>query len=79
MLGERTGHEQPILKPADPEAMRASSRRSTPRRASAANAERAGRAGLSADWPGPGVRALLAADPSFDVARFLEGARPPIG
>jgi predicted lipid-binding transport protein (Tim44 family) len=23
---------------------------------------------------GPGVRALLAADPSFDVARFLEGA-----
>jgi len=24
---------------------------------------------------GPGVRALLAADPSFDVARFLEGAK----
>src|SRR5687767_633372 len=24
---------------------------------------------------GPGVRALLAADPSFDVARFLEGSK----
>ncbi len=24
---------------------------------------------------GPGVRAILAADPSFDVARFLEGAK----
>jgi hypothetical protein len=24
---------------------------------------------------GPGVRALLAADPTFDVARFLEGAK----
>ena len=39
-----------------------------------------GREALSADRvggvvAGPGVRAILAADPSFDVAHFLEGAK----
>jgi predicted lipid-binding transport protein (Tim44 family) len=28
---------------------------------------------------GPGVRAILAADPAFDVARFLEGAKGAYG
>ena len=74
VLGERTGHEQPILKPADPEA----DARVTPR------AEASNPAGAVAAEPdelaylptaGPGVRALLAADPSFDVARFLEGSK----
>lgn len=74
VLGERTGHEQPILKPADPDAdarmePRAATRPAVP---------------LTATEPdelaylptaGPGVRALLAADPSFDVARFLEGSK----
>src|SRR5678815_5182271 len=71
VLGERTGHEQPILKPADPEA----DARMTPR------AHASSPTGVAAIEPdelaylltaGPGVLALLAADPSFDVGRFLE-------
>jgi predicted lipid-binding transport protein (Tim44 family) len=73
VLGERTGHEQhePIAKPADPQA--------PPHQPATANAR--DRAAVTEDGDlayvptaGPGVRALLAADPSFDVARFLEGA-----
>jgi predicted lipid-binding transport protein (Tim44 family) len=73
VLGERTGHEQlPILKPADPDA------RVEPRPAQpAATAPTANDPGDMAFLPtaGPGVRAILAADPTFDVARFLEGAK----
>ena len=71
VLGERTGHEQPILKPADPDARIEQPVHAAPREASKAN-----ESGDLAYLPmaGPGVRALLAADPSFDVARFLEGA-----
>ena len=75
VLGERTGHEQPILKPADPEQADA---RIEPRNAArpsttAAAVEPDDLAYLPT--AGPGVRALLAADPSFDVARFLEGSK----
>jgi len=71
VLGERTGHEQPILKPADPEA-----RLDQPVHAAPREAAKASDASDLAYLPmaGPGVRALLAADPTFDVARFLEGA-----
>ncbi len=71
VLGERTGHEQPILKPADPEA-----RLDQPVHAAPREAPKANDPGDLAYLPmaGPGVRALLAADPGFDVARFLEGA-----
>ena len=71
VLGERTGHEQPILKPADPEARLDQPVHAAPRETAKANDP-----GDLAYLPmaGPGVRALLAADPSFDVARFLEGA-----
>src|SRR5215211_28196 len=71
VLGERTGHEQPILKPADPDA-----RIEQPVHAAPREAAKATDSGDLAYLPlaGPGVRALLAADPSFDVARFLEGA-----
>jgi len=73
VLGERTGHEQqPILKPADPDA------RVEPRPAQpTATAPTANDPGDMAFLPtaGPGVRAILAADPTFDVARFLEGAK----
>ena len=74
VLGERTGHEQPILKPADPEA----DTRIEPRAAARTSAS------VPASEPdelaylpmaGPGVRALLAADPTFDVGRFLEGSK----
>jgi predicted lipid-binding transport protein (Tim44 family) len=72
VLGERTGHEQPILKPADPDA------RVEPRAAAVptqptSSLDPAGMAYLPT--AGPGVRALLAADSSFDVARFLDGAK----
>jgi len=73
VLGERTGHEQqPILKPADPDA-RVEARVSQP----TVTTPVAGDAGDMAFVPtaGPGVRAILAADPAFDVARFLEGAK----
>ena len=71
VLGERTGHEQPILKPADPEARLDQPVHAAPREAAKSN-----ESGDLAYLPlaGPGVRALLAADPGFDVARFLEGA-----
>jgi predicted lipid-binding transport protein (Tim44 family) len=73
VLGERTGHEQqPILKPADSDA------RVEPRPAPASSAPQTPQdAGDLAYLPlaGPGVRAVLAADPTFDVARFLEGAK----
>jgi len=73
VLGERTGHEQqPILKPADPEAV------VEPRMAAPAIVQTpAIDGGDMAFLPtaGPAVRALLAADPAFDVARFLEGAK----
>ncbi len=73
VLGERTGHEQqPILKPADPDA-RVEARPEQP----TATAPAATDSGDMAFLPtaGPGVRAILAADPAFDVARFLEGAK----
>ena len=73
VLGERTGHEQqPILKPADPDA-RVGPQVSQPSPVAPSPTD----AGDMAFVPtaGPGVRAILAADPSFDVARFLEGAK----
>lgn len=73
VLGERTGHEQqPILKPADTDP-RVEPRVSQPSVAQPTPTD----AGDMAFVPtaGPGVRAILAADPTFDVARFLEGAK----
>ena len=74
MLGERTGHEQPILKPADSEA----DARVEPR-AQARSGPSAGPVDLDElaylPMAGPGIRALLAADSTFDVARFLEGSK----
>lgn len=75
VLGERTGHEQPILKPADPE--QAEARPAAKVAAVPAAIGPSSEADDMAFLPtaGPGVRALLAADASFDVARFLEGAK----
>lgn len=73
VLGERTGHEQqPILKPADPDA-RVEPRPAQPSVVPQAAQDSADMAFLP--LAGPGVRALMAADPNFDVARFLEGAK----
>ena len=72
VLGERTGHEAPILKPADPDA-----RLAPPTAPVAAPLAAPNDMNDMAYLPtaGPGVRALLAADPSFDVARFLDGSK----
>ena len=73
VLGERTGHEQKLtLKPADADSQLA------PRAAVASPGQASAADPLDTAYlptAGPGVRALLAADPSFDVARFLEGAQ----
>lgn len=72
VLGERTGHEQqPILKPAEPDG-RVGTPQAVPVREASALTDQGDLAYVP--LAGPGVRALLAADPSFDVARFLEGA-----
>ena len=73
VLGERTGHEQqPILKPADPDA-RVEPRQNQPAAPQPTTAESGDMAFLPT--AGPGVRAILAADPTFDVGRFLEGGK----
>ena len=72
VLGERTGHEQqPIVKPVDPDTRVEQPKVNLPREAAAVTDN-----GDLAYLPtaGPGVRQILAADPQFDVARFLEGA-----
>ncbi len=72
VLGRRTGHEQqPILRPAEtgpaPDA-------AAP--APEIAAERPESAGMVyEDAAAAGIRAIVAADPHFDVARFLEGAQ----
>jgi predicted lipid-binding transport protein (Tim44 family) len=73
VLGERTGHEQqPILKPADtdPRVVPAPA----PHPAAAPVQQDSGDLAF-VPTAGPGIRAILAADPAFDVARFLEGAK----
>ena len=73
VLGERTGHEQqPILKPADSDA-RVEHRPAQPAATTAPVTDSADLAYLP--LAGPGVRAILAADSTFDVARFLDGAK----
>jgi predicted lipid-binding transport protein (Tim44 family) len=73
VLGERTGHEQqPILRPADPDA-RVEPRTTQPSVTTPSVADASDMAYVPT--AGPGVRAILAADSAFDVARFLEGAK----
>ena len=72
VLGERTGHEQqPILKPADPARVEPRVTQPLSPQPTTENPDDLAYVPLA----GPGVRAMLAADPSFDVARFLEGAK----
>ncbi len=73
VLGERTGHEAPIVKPADTDARIGTPAAPVPAASGAPAADMGDLAYLPT--AGPGVRALLAADSSFDVARFLEGAK----
>jgi predicted lipid-binding transport protein (Tim44 family) len=73
VLGERTGHEQQLPRnPVETEPALARMAEQTQVR-TASLPDPADNAFLPT--AGPGVRALLAADSSFDVARFLEGAQ----
>ncbi len=71
VLGQRTGHEQrPVTRP---EAAPGLEPATAPAEAKAQPAEPSGYAfeqGAAA-----GIRAIISADPGFDVARFLEGAQ----
>ena len=73
VLGRRTGHEQPLAHPLDrAPADRLGDPLATP--------ERRDQATILADSniearAVDGVRAIVAADPGFDVSRFLEGAQ----
>lgn len=70
VLGKRTGHEQP-LKPAEERVAVAPAARTidaTPEMREVVNRNIAAPAEK-------GLRAIIAADPSFDVTQFLEGAR----
>ena len=72
VLGRRTGHEQqPILKPVEP-----ATANEAPPPVAEAPAERPESGGLVYEEPAaPGIRAIISADPAFDVARFLDGAQ----
>ncbi|HZG09186.1 MAG TPA: Tim44/TimA family putative adaptor protein [Allosphingosinicella sp.] len=73
VLGRRTGHEQqPILRPAETAPVGEPAATVTE-----ASPDRPGEApGLAfEDNAAGGIRAIVAADPAFDVARFLEGAQ----
>ncbi|MGF1550470.1 MAG: Tim44/TimA family putative adaptor protein [Sphingomonadaceae bacterium] len=71
VLGRRTGHEQ---QPApSPEA---ASEPEPAKPLADATPERADPSGtVYKESAAPGIRAIISADPDFDVARFLEGAR----
>lgn len=71
VLGKRTGHEQPLPKPAEERLAKAPLSRTIDmpaetREAPARTIETGAEAGL---------RAVISADSGFDVARFLEGAK----
>ena len=71
VLGRRTGHEQPILRPAETAAAT-----EAPVPAADLTVDRPDTGGFVYEEPAtPGIRAIVGADPSFDVARFLEGAQ----
>lgn len=72
VLGKRSGHEQTLPKPAEERLAPAPALRSLPEPALEPN-----QPSDSVIEPGAtaGVRAILSADPGFDVARFLDGAR----
>jgi predicted lipid-binding transport protein (Tim44 family) len=72
VLGRRTGHEQPLVKPAELPQQGAAIARPV---ADAPSAPSAGAEALVEPSAGEGVRAIIAADPDFDVSRFLEGAQ----
>ena len=77
VLGRRTGHEQTIAKPAEaqqPTVLAAARAMPEAPATPAAIAD-----GAIDPHARDGVRAIIAADPAFDVSRFLDGARGAYG
>jgi predicted lipid-binding transport protein (Tim44 family) len=75
VLGKRTGHEQPLVRPAEERvgvqpAPRTIDVQPEPRDVSQRHVEPAAETGL---------RAIVASDPTFDVGEFLEGAKSAYG
>jgi predicted lipid-binding transport protein (Tim44 family) len=71
VLGRRTGHEQqPVTRP---EALRSPDAAALPTDLAPARSD-AGQ-NVFEEGAASGIRAIVSADPSFDVARFLEGAQ----
>ena len=71
VLGRRTGHEQPAPKPAEERVASAPLSRPVDVKAEVRDvAQRSVESRAEA-----GLRAIVAADPSFDVAQFLDGAK----
>jgi predicted lipid-binding transport protein (Tim44 family) len=75
VLGQRTGHEQqPVTRPeAAPAGESAAPAADAPPERSPASGM------VYEERAAGGMRAIIAADPSFDVARFLEGAQSAYG
>ena len=71
VLGKRTGHEQPLPRPADERVAPTP----LPRPIEAAAGPRDALNGPVEAGAEAGLRAIVAGEPSFDVARFLEGAK----
>ena len=72
VLGQRTGHEQQPVARSEPKAPEAAPAKAAPDLA--ANAPEP--TGLAYEQgAASGIRAIIAADPAFDVARFIEGAQ----
>jgi predicted lipid-binding transport protein (Tim44 family) len=70
VLGKRTGHEQPLAPVEDHGAPATSPAFVVPARAPVAITD-----SVFEDGAAAGVRAIVAAEPSFDVGRFMEGAK----
>jgi predicted lipid-binding transport protein (Tim44 family) len=70
VLGKRGGHEQPLPKPAEERVIAAPLPRTIDAAPVRESAVRPFEAGAEA-----GLRAIVAAEPGFDVARFLDGAQ----
>jgi predicted lipid-binding transport protein (Tim44 family) len=72
VLGRRTGHEQqPVLRPA--ETLAGGDVAAPPAESAVDRSDRSGL--VYEDKAAEGIRAIISADSSFDVARFLEGAQ----
>jgi len=75
VLGRRTGHEQPIAKAESVPTVRTVA----PKAANADPTPAIGQESAPSPTAAAGLRAITSADPQFDVARFVEGAKSAYG